>query len=46
MGGDGSRAMMDFIEYVVPFLICVTFVNGCSFDVVGEIVFCASFDEF
>jgi len=35
-----------FVEYVVPFLFIEAFVDCCSFDVIGEIVFSASFNEF
>jgi len=35
-----------FVEYVVTFLVCETLVDCCSFDVIGEIVSGASFNEF
>ena len=42
---DGDISLLTFVEYVVPFLVCKAFVDRCSFDVIGEIVFCASFYE-
>jgi len=43
---DRDVSLKVFVEYVVALLVCKTFVDCCSFDVVGEIVLCASFDEF
>jgi len=43
---DGDVPLKIFVKYVVPFLVCETFINCCSLDVVGEIVFGTSFDEF
>jgi len=43
---DGDISLKFFVEYVVPFLLVEAFVDCCSFDVVGELVFDASFNEF
>ncbi len=42
---DGNVSLLIFVEYVVPFLIRKALIDRCSFDVIGEIVFCASFYE-
>jgi len=43
---DGEISLKVFVKYIVPFLVTEAFVDHCSFDVIGEVVFCASFDEF
>jgi len=43
---DWEVALKIFVEYVVPFLIVETFIYGCSFDVIWEVVVCTSFNEF
>jgi len=43
---DWDVSLKIFAEYIVPFLFVKAFVDCCSFDTVGEIVFDASFNEF
>jgi len=43
---NGDISLKVFVEYVVPFLFVKTFVNCCSFDVVGKVILNASFNEF
>jgi len=43
---DWEVSLKVFVEYVVPFLFIEAFVDCCSFNVVGEVIFNASFDEF
>jgi len=43
---DGDISLKVFVEYVIALLICETLVDCGSFDVIGEIVFDASFDKF
>ncbi len=42
---DGDVSLKIFVEYVVTLLVCETFVDCCSFDIVWEVVLNTSFND-